>query len=261
MSENLYSIILFSIEVLCSMYYALSLQESCALPQKCQYWWTGLWCSSEQCLSCPPSLCSTCGPSSSRTPPSWQYPLVASLAWPWWWRSHHWRCWRAGCCQGCQDCPLWWQTVQDGQPELERWQWTLMSQIQNSYRTHLWQYSWHWPRAATLHRPPKGWPGRRGGTHLGHGKIFSIIRFSLKIQTWMIHSIRYSCAMASLQLTTCSRMPGNTSLLYMSTWTISNWLSLTRLVPTKILNSKWFTQTTMLCKRIQNIISCHNNLN
>ena len=52
-----------------------------------------------------------------------------------------------------------------------------------------------------------------------------------------MHSMRYSCAMASLQLTTCSRMPGNTSLLYMSTWTISNWLSLTRLVPTKILSS------------------------
>ena len=51
----------------------------------------------------------------------------------------------------------------------------------------------------------------------------------------MMHSMKYSWAMASLQLTTCSKMPGNTSMLYMSTWTISNWLNLTRLVPTKIL--------------------------
>ena len=53
----------------------------------------------------------------------------------------------------------------------------------------------------------------------------------------MMHSIKYSCAMASLQLTTCSKMPGNTSMFCMSTWIISNWLNLTRFVPTKILGS------------------------
>ena len=30
------------------------------------------------------------------------------------------------------------------------------------------------------------------------------------LPTWMIHSMRYSCAIASLQLTTCSSIPGST---------------------------------------------------
>ena len=43
--------------------------------------------------------------------------------------------------------------------------------------------------------------------------------------------------MASLQLTTCSRIPGSTWLRYISTPTLSSWLSLTRFVPTRILSS------------------------
>ena len=70
----------------------------------------------------------------------------------------------------------------------------------------------------------------------------------------MMHSMRYSWAMASLQLTTCSRMPGRTrrlqsvaslnsskyrccDYLNMATSTISSCDSLTKLVPTRILSS------------------------
>ena len=66
----------------------------------------------------------------------------------------------------------------------------------------------------------------------------------------MMHSMKYSWAMASLQLTTCSKMPGNTSMLYMSTWTISNWLNLTRLVPTKILGSIFSLSLLSLSLRV-----------
>lgn len=85
-------------------------------------------------------------------------------------------------------------------------------------------------------------------------------------KTWMMHSIRYSWAIASRQLTTyiirkiwmgivfskslyhrtCSKIPGNTNFWYLSSVTDSNWLSLTRLVPTKILSS---SRSFSLCRR------------
>ena len=50
--------------------------------------------------------------------------------------------------------------------------------------------------------------------------------------TCIIHSIRYSCAIASLQLTTCSRIPGNTN------WEKKNSVLTYR---DKYLHTLWFT--------------------
>ncbi len=47
----------------------------------------------------------------------------------------------------------------------------------------------------------------------------------------------YSCAMTSLQLTTCSRMEGRMVRRYISRSTPSSWLRRTRLVPTRMRSS------------------------
>lgn len=54
----------------------------------------------------------------------------------------------------------------------------------------------------------------------------------------MTTSMRYSCAITSLQLTTCSRTLGRIVRRYISRSTPSSWLNRTKLVPTRIRSSR-----------------------
>ena len=78
--------------------------------------------------------------------------------------------------------------------------------------------------------------------------------------TWITTSMRYSWAIASLQLTTCSRMLGRMTLWYKSRSTPSSWLSRTRFVPTRIRSSRrsisrfsWSREWPWCCKRTQSL--------
>ena len=64
-----------------------------------------------------------------------------------------------------------------------------------------------------------------------------LLRWYSSGKTWMRHSIKYSWAIASLQETICSKIPGKTTFLYLSASTESNCDKRTMFVPTKSLNS------------------------
>lgn len=65
----------------------------------------------------------------------------------------------------------------------------------------------------------------------------NVAKWNSSGNTWMMHSIRYSWAIASLHDTACSNMPGKMSRLYCDSPALSNCDSRTRFVPTNILNS------------------------
>lgn len=71
--------------------------------------------------------------------------------------------------------------------------------------------------------------------------------------TWIMHSIRYSWAISSLQLTTCSNILGNTTELYKSTFMLSSWERRTRLVPTNRRSS------LLSCSRFSLSLFCFVN--